>query len=203
MKKADKPPILAYIIPFLAYLLIPLLFDNLGLEAYSYIIKVIAVGIALVCFWKHYSLKLKGNKWLLSILIGVLIFLTWIGIENFMHYSSDFQPSDISIIFKLFGGILIAPLVEELFTRGFLLRFLINPDKWNSIKPKFTFFSFAVTILFFGFSHNRWLAGLIVGIMLNLLYIRTKRIENCIIAHLITNAILAFYIIVTGSWNFW
>ena len=202
-KSADKPPILHYLIPFLAYLLIPFLFDNIGLKEYSYIIKAVIVGIILVCFWKHYSLKLKGNKWLLSILIGILVFLIWISLEQFMPYSSDFNPSNLNIAFKLFGGILVAPLIEELFTRSFLLRFLINPDKWNSIKPKFTLFSFAVTTAFFGFSHNRWLAGLLVGIILNLLYIKTKKIENCIIAHSIANAILALYVIFTNSWQFW
>ena len=120
-----------------------------------------------------------------------------------MPYSSDFNPSNLNIAFKLLGGILVAPLIEELFTRGFLLRFLIDPDKWEKIAPKFTWFSFIVTVLFFGFSHNRWLAGLIVGIILNLLYIKTKRIENCIIAHAVANAALAAYVILINSWQFW
>ena len=202
-KREEKSPILPYLIPFLAYLLIPFLFDNIGLEQYSYPVKAIMTGLILIGFWKHYILKLKGNKWLLSILVGILVFLIWIAIEQFMPYSSDFQASTLNIAFRLFGGILIAPLIEELFTRSFLLRFLINPDKWSSIKPKFTLFSFAMTTAFFGFSHNRWLAGLIVGIILNLLYIKTKKIENCIIAHAVTNAILALYVILTNSWQFW
>ncbi|MEM2956608.1 MAG: CAAX prenyl protease-related protein [Candidatus Pacearchaeota archaeon] len=198
-----KSRIFTYIFPFALYLLIPFILDSIGLKEFSYFIKILLVGITLIYFFKSYDLKFAKGNLFLSFVLGLLIFVLWILVEQFMPYKGEFEISAFNIIVRLFGSILVAPLIEELFTRKFLLRFLINPDKWDKIEPKFTWFSFMITVLFFGFSHNRWLAGIIVGIILNMLYIKTKRIENCIIAHSVANASLAGYIILTNSWQFW
>jgi CAAX prenyl protease-like protein len=193
-----------YLLPFLAYLgiipLVSLFFD----KQIAYTIHVLVAIILLSIFWKNYKLKFRFD--IIAVITGIIIFFIWIGIETiYPHlFSIEYIPSNsFFLISKLFGFILIAPLIEELFTRSFLIRILISKN-WRKVPiGKYTLSSFIITVLFFGFSHNRWLQGIIAGILLNLLLYKQKRIESCIIAHLIANLSLAVYIIYTNSWFLW
>lgn len=193
-----------YIIPFLAYLavipIISLFFDS----QIAYTMHVIVAIVLLAIFWKHYKLKFKWDS--IAVITGIIIAFIWLVIENiYPHlFAIEYNPTNLfSLISKLLGFILIAPFIEELFTRSFLMRILINKN-WRKVPiGKYTLPSFIITVLFFGLSHNRWLQGIIAGILLNLLLYKQKRIESCIIAHLTANIILAIYIIYTNSWFLW
>ncbi len=67
----------------------------------------------------------------------------------------------------------------------------------------FTWLSFIITVLFFGFSHNMWVAGLVVGIILNLWLYKTKRVEQCIVAHSFANFLLFLYVVQTNAYTLW
>ena len=109
----------------------------------------------------------------------------------------------VEIILKLIISVVLAPVVEEVFTRFFLIRWLVEKN-WKKVKlGKYTHLSFIVTVLFFGFSHNRWLPGLITGVILNLLLYKRKNIGSCVLAHGVANLALGIYVIYTGSWHFW
>jgi len=73
------------------------------------------------------------------------------------------------LILKILGFIIVTPLVEELFTRDFLLRQTVALEyktDLNKIKQgSFTTLSFIVSVLFFGFSHYMWIAGIASGII--------------------------------------
>ena len=191
-----------YLIPFLFYIFIQVLFDGIGFSEYVYIVKILVVGFFMLLFWKHYQLDFKKTKWELAFLSGLIIILIWIALGFILPVKSEFNPTASDIIIRIFGSILIAPLIEELFTRHFLYRYLIN-EKFYSIKPKFEFIPFILTVGFFGFFHSAWIAGMIVGLILNFLYIKTKNIEDCIIAHSVANLLLAIFIILFQQWSFW
>ena len=109
-----------------------------------------------------------------------------------------------AIIIKVLGLVLVAPFIEELFVRDFLIRFAQGGEKWESIKiGKFCWPSFVISVLFFGFSHSLWLAGLVTGVGFNLLLYKTKRIDAIIQAHMIVNFILTIYVLYTGQWMLW
>ena len=198
---------LKYIIPFLAYIgIVPLLslFNN---PTIGYVLKVIVTGILILYYLKQYT-ELKQFKInYLAILTGLLIFIIWISLEGFYpRFAGEIfnpQGSIPLIILKLIGFILIAPLIEELFTKSFLLRVLIKQDFEKVPIGKFTWLSFIITVLFFGLAHNLWLPGIITGILLNLLLYKTKDIWACIQAHLIANIAVAIYVLSTSNWLFW
>jgi len=210
---------LKYIIPFAAFLFIPSIIELFFGKKYpdhasyfGYAIMVIVAGALLIYYFKSYKeIVFKIN--FLDILVGVIIFIIWIGLEGFYTPlgSSEFNPYKIGtealiipvIVFRLLGAILIAPIIEELFTRSFLIRFFVDKD-WEKVPiGKYTFFSFLITVLFFGLSHNRWLVGLITAVQLTLLLYRTKSIFSCITAHVVANLCLAIYVLATNSWTFW
>jgi CAAX prenyl protease-like protein len=193
-----------YIMPFLAYISIIPIASYFFNSQIAYAFHVLSAIILLSIFWKKY--RLKFNFDMPAVFTGIAIFLIWIGLENYYPhlYKIEFRPlSNFFLAAKLIGFIFIAPAVEELFTRGFLARILLDND-WRKIPVgKFTASSFIITTLFFGFSHNRWLVGIITGIILNVLLMKKKKVESCIIAHFTANLALAAYIIYTSSWFLW
>jgi len=189
-----------YIIPFLIYILlspiINLFIDNVQL---SYTLRIILTAILLIFFWKTYKIKIKFDY--LTILAGMLISLIWVFLD-YGFQTKPFIPGDY-LVAKLFGFIIIAPIIEELFVRGFLIRILISRDWENVLVGKFTWFSFIITVLFFGFSHYRVVAGLLSGIILNLIYYYRKSVGSCITVHFTSNLILAIYVILTQKYILW
>jgi hypothetical protein len=188
-----------YIIPFLVYILIMpivgLLTDN---KLLGYALRIFLTVVLLYYYRNKYDVKIRFD--FLALIVGVLVFVSWI----FLDFSQQVnQITTFGIIIRLLGSILIAPIIEELFTRDFLIRFLVNPY-WKKVKVgTYTFPSFIITVLFFGFSHGRWVAGLVAGVLFNLLLYKKKDVGKCIFAHMIANFLLSVYIIITGSWYFW
>ena len=141
------------------------------------------------------------------------MFVIWILPEGLYPHlgESQFNPfifqngyvSATLVVFRLLGAVLVVPVFEELFWRSFLLRWVINPDFKKVELGKFTWLSFAVVTLFFGFEHNRWLVGLFAGAAYNWLIYRERNLWVCILAHAITNLALGVYVLQTQQWGFW
>ncbi|MEM4260347.1 MAG: CAAX prenyl protease-related protein [Candidatus Woesearchaeota archaeon] len=200
--------IYAYIIPFAFYVfLAPLLKVFIKDDNIIIIIKVISILILLLVYREHYRFTFIIDFF--TFFAGLLIFIIWIGLEGFYPLlgTTVYIPQNtFYLIVRIISAIIIAPIIEEFFVRFFLNRIIIKRGfhKWNIIPVyKFTVYSFVVTVLFFGFSHNRWLPGLMTGIILNIVLIKTKKIDNCIIAHIIANILVVIFVILTESWNFW
>lgn len=189
-----------YIIPFLVYVIsIPLIANN-----YLLVARVAILLSILFLFKKFYKFKLKFDT--ISVLIGFVIFLSWILLEGFYPIlgTTSYAPeSNTFLLVRIFSFVIITPIIEEFFTRNFLARILVKND-WEKVPiGKFTATSFILTALFFGFSHNRWLPGLIAGALLNYLIYKKKNMNSIILAHSTANILLAIYIIYTKSWVFW
>jgi CAAX prenyl protease-like protein len=104
---------------------------------------------------------------------------------------------------RLAGLALVVPVVEELFWRGFLLRWLIHPD-WRS-RPvgEFTPGSFAVVTLLFTLAHPEWLAAAAYAALLNGLLYWRRDLWDCVVAHAVTNLALGVYILAAADWALW
>ena len=98
---------------------------------------------------------------------------------------------------------LVVPLMEELFWRGFLIRWLINEDFKRVPIGAFTWSSFFITTVLFGAEHHEWLAGVICGGLYNWLLYARRNLVSCVIAHVVSNAALAAWVLTTGDWRFW
>ena len=72
-----------------------------------------------------------------------------------------------------------------------------------SHRHKDTWFSFIAVVVLFGLEHHRFVVGIIIGILFNLLMIWRKKLACCVFAHAVTNLGLAIYVLTTGSWAFW
>src|SRR3989344_3036337 len=195
-----------FVIPFVAYVLVPIISSLLKLNpTLAQLLKVIIVAGLIFHYRKHYKLIFMLDGW--SAISGLVIFVIWVGLEGFYPFVlgvPQAPPTDKSyVLLRLISSILIAPVIEEFFTRYFLNR-IIQSKNWEKVPlNKFTLTSFTITVLFFGLSHNRWLPGIITGLILNLVLMKTKRIETCVLAHAIANLALAIYVITTQNWILW
>lgn len=186
---------------------------------YLYPIKAIAVGLLLLLFRRHYR-ELKWAdlaEWKTTagtVLLGLLVFFLWINMDwDFASLGENpgFDPSLISgegtrnllIIFRLIGAALVVPIMEELFWRSFLLRYIIDSDFTKVQVGRFTWGSFAISAVLFGLEHHLLLAGIMAGVAYNLLLYKTKSISQCILCHAVTNLALGIYVLQTSSWRFW
>ncbi|MEE4252691.1 MAG: CAAX prenyl protease-related protein [Desulfuromusa sp.] len=186
---------------------------------YLYPIKTVLVIGLLLFFWGHYNeLHLADFKNLThtvaSILLGLLVFVLWVNMDwGFATFgeTKGFDPfliddattRNLLIFFRLFGAALVVPVMEELFWRSFMLRYVITAD-FSSVRiGTFTLTSFLIGSVLFGLEHNLILAGIMAGVAYSGLLYWTKSIYQCILAHSVTNLVLGIYVLQTGNWQFW
>ena len=155
-----------YVFPFAIYLIIGELVPGLlvGYDAYhlyvAYALRTVIVGGILLRYRSLYIELNVRRLDVMALLVGVLIFAWWVGLEG--HYplfsgaSNHFDPSVfgtgmliILLSLRLVGSVLVAAFIEELFCRSFLMRYVIDPEKWADIPVgTYTFASFVVVALF-------------------------------------------------------
>lgn len=184
-----------------------------------YPVKAIVVGGLLYYFRREYEeicfrdLSRVSDS-LLAIGIGILVFVLWINMDwtlgsaaapkgyNPLLFTDGYLRITM-ILFRVLGAALVVPIMEELFWRSFLIRYII--DKNFDIVPMgaFTWMSFFFTVILFGLEHNYILAGMMAGVFYNLILYRTRSLAHCILAHAVTNLALAVYVLHSGEWRFW
>jgi uncharacterized protein len=190
------------------------------LNVWLYPIKTIAVLGLLIYFWPQYR-ELKDRvingpgEAILIIAVGLLVYAAWVrmdwswamqGNETAVGYDPFLAGTEIGIVLagiRIFGASVAVPIMEELFWRSFLIRYLIS-SKFDSVAlGTFTVISFAATVVLFGLEHDLWLAGMLAGAAYTGLLYYTKRLWPCIVAHAITNFALGIHVLVTGEWRWW
>jgi CAAX prenyl protease-like protein len=199
-------PWLPYVAPIAIYMAF-LLVQSPNNLLWIYPVKTIAVSVVLWFFRKHYT-ELRLNFSFLAIAVGLVAIAIWIALDPFYPKLSSGPPFDatgqwVFIAFRGGGAVVVVPLMEELFWRAFLIRWLVNEDFKSVPVGTFTWASFAITVVLFGAEHNEWLAGLICGALYNWLYYRRKDVFSCVVAHAVSNAALAAWVLARGDWKFW
>ncbi len=184
-----------------------------------YPVKAISVGLLLLVYRKSYpeirfSDLCRPQKLLVSILTGIAVFILWINMDfpfatvgNPQGFNPNiFQDHATRILMtasRLAGAVLVVPVMEELFWRSFLIRYIVDQNFLKVPLGLFTWSSFLVTVILFGLEHNLVLAGIMAGVAYNLLLYYTRSLSHCIVAHAVTNFALGFYVLANGKWQFW
>jgi uncharacterized protein len=184
-----------------------------------YAIRSSVTAALLAWFWSDYS-ELRGLgrgvaifDWLLAFVVGTLIVVLWVALDfsplSFGD-SAGYDPRDAGgaidwrlALSRTAGSVLVVPITEELFWRSFLMRriqraeFLMVPPSDLGMKAVIG------AALFFGVEHPQWFAGTVAGFGYAWLYIRTGNLWTAVVAHAVSNAMLAWWVLQTGAWNFW
>jgi len=101
-------------------------------------------------------------------------------------------------------AVILVPIIEELFWRAWLMRWLISPGFERIRLGTYQAQAFWITAVLFASEHGPfWDVGLIAGIVYNWWMVRTRSLGDCILAHAVTNACLCGYILATHHWEYW
>ena len=100
--------------------------------------------------------------------------------------------------------LLLVPVLEELFWRGWLMRWLVDRDFEKIPLGTYVPQAFWIVAVLFASEHGSfWDVGLITGAVFNWWMVKRRNMWDCIIAHAVTNGVLAAYVIVGGHWEYW
>lgn len=214
---AEKNAWIGYVVPMALFMALTLVEGSIGgVYVWLYIVKVILVTASLVVFrgpLRDYRFDVRVL--LPAIVVGLLVFAEWILIDPHTPHLSmgkrvAFDPTTLPepqhllfLIFRLFGLTITVPIMEELFWRSFLIRY-ITTEKFLSIPPyAFSWGAFAAVAGAFAVAHPEWLAALICAFAYGLLLRQTKSLFACAIAHGVTNLTLGIYVLSTHQWMYW
>lgn len=227
-----KSPAFYRIAPFAAFMLFiafeeilvflqkhDLILLNESFRIWLYAPKIALTGILLTAFRRHYvevyfeDLR-KLQHLLISIALGIVIFALWINMDWTLSSQTTppgFNPAVLSdpptrwlmIVLRCIGAVIIVPIMEELFWRSFLLRYLIDNDFMSVAIGRLTWFSLLITTVLFGLEHHYLFAGMMAGVLFSLVYYWTRSIIHCILCHATANLCLAIYVLQTSRWQFW
>jgi CAAX prenyl protease-like protein len=180
----------------------------------------VSVVGALLLAWRHEYGELSrqnlpsAREALWAVAVGLVVFGLWISLDHpalrLGRESAAFHPVDAQgsldwtlIVVRWIGAALLVPVMEELFWRSFLMRWIAAPDFQRVDPAQAGPKSLVVTIVLFGFEHNLWLAGMVAGAVYGALYMRHRTLWSPILAHAVTNGLLGIWVIATGNWSYW
>jgi uncharacterized protein len=216
-------PALARIVPFLIFLGFIALADLLERQHVSlstlrwlYPVQFLTVGACLALYWRHYTelhrFDLSWRQAIIGIAVGIVVFVLWIsltagwmtfGTPRGYDVTDEGQLNWTLLVFRLAGAALLVPVMEELFWRSFLLRWIDHTD-FSALDPRaVSVKALAISIVLFGVEHQLWLAGIVAGIAYGALYVRCRTLWISILAHAVTNGLLGCWIVATHRWEFW
>lgn len=197
-------------------LLLPLFPEGFDVR-WLYGVRGALVAGVLVLLWPHYTelrqrTSTKGREWLLGLVVGVIVFLLWINLDvTFLALEpgDGFDPRTEGRVelglaaTRLAGAVLVVPVMEELFWRSFLLRWLQHPS-FLSVEPgALGTKALLISSALFATEHRLWFAGLLAGLAYAWLYKRSGNLWVPILAHAVTNGLLGAYVLATGTWTLW
>ena len=176
------------------------------------------VGLMLLWFWRGYTelrrpAPARPADWVLGVAGGIAVFVAWIAFDQdwaVLSRSPGFRPLlpeggiDWTLaILRLAGFAIVVPVMEELFWRSLVLRWIDRHD-FQSLAPREVGWrAFAITTALFALEHDRWFAGALAGAAYNWLYMRSGNLWVPIVAHAVTNGVLGLWVLQTGRWEFW
>ena len=204
-------------------------------EHWIYPIQCLLCGAVLIFFRKHYQFApFRGFGFAtFAALIGIAIWilptylfdlwqwdeettpkwLHWLGFQE--REDSGFDPTFITdpiwygltISARFFRMVVIVALVEEIFWRGFLMRYLIDLDGdfWKVKFGTFSRLSVSATVVLFTLAHSPadYVGAIIYGSLACWVAIRTKSLAACVYMHALANLVLGIFIIQTKNWGLW
>lgn len=220
-------PVLARSLPFALFILFIFVHDQIDPGAggfdprWVYPIKTLLVAAVLLYFLRDYIELRETPKspiwmWLWAPLVGVVVFVLWINLDfGWMNLAepggSVYDPRNPStgayqwelVAFRLAGSALLVPIMEELFWRSFIMRWIDRHDFLALAPLAVSLKAILISSLLFGLEHTLWFAGILAGLAYAWLYRASGSLWPPIIAHAVTNGILGLWVLGTGNWQFW
>jgi len=181
-----------------------------------------AVLVAAIVGFSRRVLPRRAPHWPASVALGALVCGLWIAPDNLFpgwrgfwlfqnsitgHVTTSIPPSSLTplmLVLRTTRAALLVPILEELFWRGWLPRWIQSSRFERVPLGQYTPLAFWATALLFAAEHGPfWEVGLLTGIIYNWWMRRTRSLGDLILAHAVTNLMLSVFVIETRQWAFW
>jgi hypothetical protein len=183
----------------------------------AYAVKA-AVVTALLLWLRGPLAEIRWNAALVApaALLGLAVCVAWVGIDKIVTYPhfgnrAAFDPGPLRetpwylpfLGVRIYGLVLMVPVMEEVFWRSFLLRYLTNPDFRSLAVGTFSASALWLMVAASALAHPEWLVAAAASLAYAWWLRRTGSLFAVIVAHATTNAALGGYVLATGDWRYW
>lgn len=214
-------PSAVFLLPFLAVLATALVTGLFVKELdYLYPLRVVVGLLVLAWYRQDYVNGLRHQLQGRSLVswhalgIGAAAYVLWIAISAVTDpYESEAPPEGLAelttplvavwVLGRVLGSVLVAPIVEELAFRGFLLRRLIASDFTKVPYATWRWSAVLLSSLAFAAVHQQWVGGFVAGMLYASAQQRRGLLSDAIVAHATSNALIAVQVLLAGHWSLW
>jgi uncharacterized protein len=221
-----RSPSVPYVGPFVAFLVLLALSRWVALPPLAVQLGFVIAMLAVIAILTRGSVTwrdLRVTNWGGSLLLGVAVFVLWIGPDllfpNYRHHwlfdnslmghvqaglSAESHDQPAMLWLRAFRAVAIVPVIEELFWRAWLMRWLISVDFLTVPLGTYAPMAFWIVAILFASEHGSyWDVGLATGVIYNWWMLRTKSLGDLVLVHAVTNACLSLYVVLAGKWEYW
>jgi CAAX prenyl protease-like protein len=211
----ESPATAAYLIPFLAIMAASFVSKSAsGYFEWLYPLRIVAAAVALWVFRREYRTLNWRFGWAAP-LTGAGIFLVWIAPEWWVHPAAASSLGSALaalspvarmawIAARVGAAVVTVPIAEELAFRGYLARRLVAREFDAVPFGRLTLISIALSSLAFGLMHGQhWLVGIVAGLGYAVLLRGKGRMGDAVVAHAVSNVLLAAWVLARGDWGMW
>lgn len=192
-----------------------------------YGLKILLVAGLIAGFFPVYRKYLPSGWGWASVVTGAFGVIVWIllcnlKLENYLwtavglegqvsrHSINPFAAFDselsrnVFLAIRFFGLVVVVPVAEELFLRGFLMRYFESTQWWEVGFTRLGLRAMLVAPLYGAVTHpGEIIAAVVWFSLITWLVSRSGRFLDAVIAHATTNLLLGIYICVYGEWHLW
>ena len=193
-----------------------------------YVLKILLTLAAIGFVWPGYRQMVPELGWwrisLLAIVVGAVGIVVWIalafccswvmlkmGWSMSLGTRSAFNPLERFagrpglaygfLAVRFFGLVMLVPVLEEFFLRGFVMRFVVEANWWRVSLGQMTRLAVVLGTAVPVFLHpGEALAAAVWFSAVTWLMLRTRNIWDCIVAHAVTNLLLGIWVVGSGQW---
>ena len=212
--------LISYAAPMVVFALVTALESYASATAYVWLYAAKAVAVTLTLVYYRDTLRDIQPSWrviALATLVGVVVFAQWILLDIWVPYPhignrvgfdpftqlTDQRMVGAFLFVRLYGLVLLVPVMEELFMRSFLLRYLTDADFLSVPIGRFSTTAFVMVIGVSAIAHPEWLAAAVTACAYGWLLYATRSLFATFVAHAVTNGALGIYVLVSHNWQYW
>lgn len=192
-----------------------------------YTVKILLTTLTLAFVWPAYRVFSRRPR-PLAVVVGVVGVVLWIGLakleleqmlpldwltrqgdraayDPFTVFANRPMLAYAFLVVRFFGLVVVIAVAEEMFLRGFLIRYVEDPDRWDKLPiGRAGWTALIAGTAFPMLTHpGELIAALVWFSMISWLMLRTRNIWDCITAHMVTNLLLGVYVVCFGKWQLW
>jgi hypothetical protein len=232
MARTRKPSnwavLFPYVLPYFTYVGVLSIPEEWMPRAWTYVLALVASGAAIAWAWR-WTLPLTGPRSPLASVLagvagGVVGTVLWVLIKSPFYEAGGDAVDPAAFWARFAASATVVAIFEEKLFRGMVLLGAVQWDEARKAGSKdplgdalhdrsirdvapgaWTPAALAISTIAFAAGHapGEWLAASVYGLLMAGLWIWRKDLLSGVVAHGVTNATLALWVVESGQWNVW